>query len=789
MTGQKTLVVIDGKSVFYRGYYAMPNLSTRDGLLTGGVYGFASIAIEILNKIKPDYVAIAWDKSKTNIRRRVEMYPEYKANRHAAPPSFYEQIPTLHQLFEAFGWPLYEMDDYEADDIIGTFDKLANAENLRTIMISSDLDLLQLVDENTELYALKKGFTNIEKFNIAAFEHKYGLRVDQFLDLKSLKGDASDNIPGVPGIGEKTAIALLQEFETLDGVYENLEKIKPAWRTKLESGRESAYLSKKLAEIWCDAPLKLELSKMDVTKIDHEKVRAEMTRLEFNSLLRRLPELLGDDSTAEKVEEIVDVPGLFFELPDGKIVVNNGKFLAEKLLKENPDAKLPEIEFDVKIAGFLLNRVEKIVNVDELKKVYESQKTELQQMSQLYSLAKKLDFPMQNLLARIETRGVKVDVDILGDISSDLLQIIGEKEQKIWEYVGYDFNVSSSPQLSDALFKKLKLSSTNIKKSARGYFSTNRKELNKLQGSHPIIDEIIEYREVAKLKNTYTDALPELVDENGYLHTTFHQDATSTGRLASSNPNLQNIPIRSDLGKKIRRAFVASPGKVLISADYSQFELRLAAALSRDEKLIKIFENDDADVHTLTEAEAFNITTDQVTPKERRTAKVINFGVLYGMSPHGLSAATGMSMANSRVFIDQYFELRKPIRDFMDKTIKKAKTEGYIETLFGRRRSMPDINASNFMLRSAAERAAANMPIQGTEADLMKMAMLRVEREIPGDVARQILQIHDSIMMECVPDKVDEVSAKLKEIMENIYPEIGVRLKVDIATGQNWAEL
>lgn len=790
-TTQKILVVIDGKSVFYRGYYAMPNLSTRDGTPTGGVYGFAMMALELLNKIKPDYVAVAWDKSKTNIRRRLEIYPDYKVNRKSAPPDFYVQIPILHELLDALGWPLYEFDDYEADDIIGTLDKQASRQNLRTIMISSDLDLLQLIDHNTELYALKKGLANLEKFNILAFERKYGLRVDQFLDLKSLKGDNSDNIPGVPGIGEKTAISLLQEFGTLDGVYENLNKIKPAWRVKLEKGRDLALVSRKLAEIWCDAPVKLDLAAMDVMKLDTVKLRAELEKLEFTSLLNRLPDFMKIDNTGNYEPLILDVPGLHFTLPNGKIVVNDGKTLAEKLLAEDPDAELPEIEFDVRIAGFLLGRIEKVTTVNGLKKVYEMQLSEMQKTPALYHLAQKLDFPMQNLLARIEARGVKIDVNELDKISNKLTQKAKVLEQEIWDSAGYVFNVSSAPQLSDALFKQLNLLSAGIKKSVRGYYSTSKKELDKLRGSHPIIDKISEFREVSKLKNTYTDVLPELVDADGYLHTDFRQDVTTTGRLSSSNPNLQNIPIRTDLGQEIRRAFVASDGKILISADYSQFELRLAAAMSRDEKMIQIFNNDDdtADIHTLTAAEAFNVAPNDVTPDQRRVAKIINFGVLYGMSPHGLSVAANMNFTEAREFIEHYFELRKPIRDFLNRTLQKAKDEGYVETLFGRRRATPDVNSPNFAMREAAKRAAANMPIQGTEADLMKMAMLRVEREIPQSDARQILQIHDSILIECVPEYAEEVSAKLKQIMENIYPDIGVKLRVDIKTGRSWAEL
>ncbi len=792
--GVKKFALIDGKSVFYRGYYAMPNLTTKDGVSTGGVYGFASLALELLKKIEPDYVAVTWDKPKTNIRRRLEIYDQYKANRHAAPPSFYEQIPLLHELLDAFGWPLYEMDDYEADDLMGTLSQQANEQGITTIMISSDLDMLQLVDHDTELYALKKGLANLEKFDVAAFEEKYGLKVEQFLDLKSLKGDASDNIPGVPGIGEKTAIALLQEFGSLDAIYDNLDKVKPAWRTKLEAGKDSAYMSRELGRIWCDAPLKLDLTAVDVKKFDRAKLIEVLKKFEFSSLIRRLPDFITKDDVADNAvenlafdfEETVDSPGIFFTLPNGKIVVNDGKALAEKLLTEGK--KLPEIEFDTRIAGFLLGRVEKIGNEEQLKTVYEEQKARLAQIPSLEKLAHELDFPMQNLLAKIEARGVRVDVSILNEMSKDLAQLIAGFEREIWDMVGHEFNVSSAPQLSDALFKTLRLPTTRIKKSIRGYYSTGKKELDKLRGQHPIIDKITSVREVLKLKNTYTDALATMVDQNSYLHTDFRQDVTATGRLSSSNPNLQNIPTRTELGQKIRRAFVASPGKVLISADYSQFELRLAATLAGDTNLIEDFQDDSVDIHTKTAAEAYGVSFDDVTPEMRRHAKVINFGVLYGMSPHGLSAATDMSFGAAKDFIERYFRVRQPIRDFLDKTLEQAKTKGYVETLFGRRRPTPDVNSPNFMVREAAKRAAANMPIQGTEADLMKMAMLKIEDEL-GSIASQILQIHDSIIVECNPGDVSKISSKMREIMENIYPNIGVKLKVDVKSGENWGEL
>ena len=785
LSDHKKFALIDGKSIFYRSYYAMPSLSLRDGTPTGGVYGFAAMALELLKQIQPDYVAVAWDKRHTNIRRRLQIYDQYKANRKPAPPDFWAQIPLLEELLDAFGWPLYELDDYEADDIMGTLSEQANAQGIHTVMISSDLDMLQVIDHDTELYALKNGLARLEKFDSAAFEKKYGIKAGQFLDLKSLKGDNSDNIPGVPGIGEKTALLLIQEYGSLDAIYANLDQIKPAWRSKLAAGKDSAYMSRELARIWCDAPIKLDLAAVDVKNLDVAKVKAELEKLEFTSLLRRLPDYMrSGDVTPEP--EFEDAPGIFFTESDGRIVVNDGKILAEKLLATGKP--LPEIKFDTRIAGFLLGRVEKAANLEQLRALALAQAKQLSTMLKLAKLARELDFPMQNLLARIEARGVKIDVKILEQQSREFGKKIAKLEQEIWTLAGREFNVGSAPQLSDVLFKELKLPTAGIKKSLRGYYSTGKKELDKLRDKHPIIDKITEVREVLKLKNTYIDGLPPLLAADGKLHTDFRQDVTATGRLSSSNPNLQNIPIRTELGREIRRAFVASDGKVLVSADYSQFELRLAAALSGDTNLIEDFQDDAIDIHTKTAAEAYGVAFDDVTAEMRRHAKVINFGVLYGMSPHGLAIATGMDFAKAKEFIERYFRVRQPIRDFLDKTLEQAKNVGYVETLFGRRRLTPDVNSGSFVIREAAKRAAANMPIQGTEADLMKMAMLRVEEKMSG-LCQQILQVHDSILVECAPDDAAKVGKQLKTIMENIYPDLGVRLKVDVKSGQTWAEL
>lgn len=838
----KRLAVIDGKSVFYRGYYAMPNLSTKDGTPTGGVYGFAALSLELIKKLKPDYVAVAWDKPKTNIRKRLQLYPEYKAGRKPAPPDFYEQIPILHELLDAFGWPLYELDDYEADDIMGTFAKQAEAKGIETCLITSDLDALQVVGPLTHVYAMKKGFTNIELFKPESFEAKYGIRVGQFLDLKALKGDSSDNIPGVPGIGEKTAVELLQKYGTLDAIYENLWEMKDSVRRKLEDGKASAYLSKTISEIWCDAPVELDWDVADVNDIDALKLKTMLTRLEFRSLLRALPENMrttepvvmpdlaniepavlaqfDDDQRAHlsAAKQLVvwqaehdfyvsalrgEVVKLSLEqlmpyIQNVEVLAHGANILCMALLSQG--SPLPARIYDTKHAAFLLDPLRKSreledmtgVNATDAKQaiaaiwtLYDEQMVEFEKLPKLKNVAFEMDFPLIAVLARMEHRGIILDTAFLGQMNKELTQEIKETQNAMFSLVGYEFNIGSPVQLSEVLFTKLQLPTLGIKKGKTG-FSTGQKELDKLRGLHPVVELIEKYRELTKLQNTYVEALPRLVDEQSRLHTTFNQDVAATGRLSSTDPNLQNIPVRSDLGKKIREAFVPAHGNVFVSADYSQFELRLAAVLAGDAKMIEDF-NSGVDIHAKTAADVYGIPIDQVDKNQRRDAKVINFGVLYGMSPHGLAAATGMSFMDAKKFIDDYFRLRAPIRKYIDDTIAKAKNDGYVETYFGRRRPTPDVKSSNFMVRSGAERQAANMPIQGTEADLMKMAMLKVEQEIDG-FGVQVLQIHDSILVECPEENEDKVKEILRETMENIYPELGVILKVDTSSGKNWGE-
>lgn len=862
----KKLVIIDGKSVFYRGYYAMSNLATADGTPTGGVYGFASLAFEVIRKLRPDYVVVAWDKKGTSTARRSEIYPEYKAGRKKAPDDFYEQIPLLKDFLAALGWPLFECDGYEADDILGTLAVQANKLGIEADLITSDLDMLQLIDSDTKVFAMKRGFSEIEEFDLKYFEEKYGLKQAQFLDLKALQGDSSDNIPGVPGIGPKTATTLLQEFFTLENIYENLDKIKPAWRSKLEAGKESAFMSKKIAEIWLDAPVELNLEDADIHNFDYQKVLAKLREFEFNSLVRKIPaEMKQDTNTLENPNQtnlfdnlesqksnnllpelnlhthdnmanfLTQSDRLFIANYENKIYYANNEqygfceiseysvtdleqnFLHDEIILFDIKQHLHDMSengifynqtdkfYDLRQMEFLLNPLirdkslsgilEQEINekdpIECLRAmifIYNRQQKQLENLPKIREIAKNLDFPMASVLFKMEQVGVEIDPEFFAKESQIFDEKITKIETEIFELAGTTFNVASPLQLSKVLFEDLTLPTKGIKKSRTG-FSTGQKELDKLRGLHPIIEKIEQFREFSKLKNTYIDALPKLADDQNRIHSTFHQDVTSTGRLSSTNPNLQNIPIRSELGRKLRAGFVPKEGNILIAADYSQFELRLAAVMAGDQNLIEDFRSG-ADIHLKTAAMMFNLPENKISAEQRRAAKVINFGVLYGMSAHRLASELKINFAEAKSFIDNYFEVRKPIQNFINKTIKQAEEQGFVETLFGRRRPTPDVKSSNFMIREAAKRAAANMPIQGTEADLMKRAMIEVDKKITRTgLGEQILQIHDSILIEAPIKNAEQVSKILREIMEQVCPELDIPLKVDVKIGESWETL
>lgn len=842
----KRLVILDGKSVFYRGYYAMPNLSLKDGTPIGGVFGFASIAIEVIKHLKPDYIAVAWDIKGTSTTKRSEIYPAYKAGRTKPPDDFYAQLPALRELLEAFNWPLYELDHYEADDIIGTFSHQATAQGIDTCVVSGDYDMLQLLSPSTSVYITKRGGTDLTRYDAEAFTAKYGVQVEQFIDYKALVGDKSDNIPGVGGIGPKAAEKLLGEYATLDGIYENIEDLKGAQKLKLIAEKDAAYISQKLAQIYCDAPIELDFDSTDIHRTNLDKVSAILKKYEFLSLVKRLPDhmqeqpagglfvenkidplrivewtnnlqvdeqvalhlheekiYLSTDKGTVMTTEIANVDARTWNMLSMCTVVGYDiKAIMHTLDQQDISTNIDEVH-DIRQAAFLIDPLQRDrslatlfgVEIDEshpgdvmaaLWSVYGAQVEAFTHLPSVATIAKEYDFPLVRVLFDIESRGVKIDVERLKVMSEQLATSYKKRQQQMYDMIGYEFNIGSPAQLSEVLFTKLQLPTAGIKKGKTSY-STGQKELDKLRGQHPIIELIEQTREIAKMKNTYVDSLPLLVDKNDRLHTTFNQDVAATGRLSSTNPNLQNIPTRSDLGKTIRQAFIAEEGNVLVSADYSQFELRLAAILANDTQLIEDF-NNDIDVHTKTASDVYHIALEEVTKDQRRAAKVINFGVLYGMSPHGLSAATGMSFPEAKMFIDNYFELRKPIRKFIDTTLADATEKGYVETFYGRRRPTPDINSSNFMVREGAKRAAANMPIQGTEADLMKKAMIEIEQKI-GDKGQQILQIHDSILIECPEANADEIGRLLQATMENIAPELKIKLKVDVSVGKTWGSL
>jgi DNA polymerase-1 len=698
--------------------------------------------------------------------------------------------------------------------------------------------------------------------------------------LKSIKGDSSDNIPGVPGIGEKGAVELLKQYQTLDNIYANLDLIKESTRKKLEAGKDLAYMSKELARIWTDAPLKLDLKEVDGSKIDPEKVMHLLQKLEFRTLARQLPEVMQvkieEHHTAKGtanplkpgqqqiIDKDSDLDQLKLEgdyvfiasrctgrhgrqpellsLSDGKqtytldltkldhsavlgklqdlpaLVGHDVKSSLKLLMELGLDDR--EVEHDVLVGAFLLDSLRREQSLTELaqsdldydgspfeqldrdefltrlpeimaviKGLHTKQTAELKKLPKVAKLAKEIEWPVIPVLARMERAGIELNVKYLEKFADEINDLISDYEQQIYGHADQEFNIGSPTQLAEILFDKLGLPTQGVKKGKTGY-STAARELDKLRGSHPIIDLITQYREVTKLKNTYIDTLPQQVDEHSRLHTTYDMATAPTGRLSSRDPNLQNIPTRTDLGRRIRTAFVAGKGKKLVSADYSQFELRLAAALAGEKELIQMFNNDAADVHTITAAQVYGRDPEDVTKQMRRAAKAVNFGIMYGQGPHALAEGTGMDFKAAKNFIEKYFEIRPKIKKFIQDTRKLAVEQGYVETMLGRRRPTPDAKSANFVVREAALRAAVNMPLQGTAADIMKIGMIKVDELLRSqhNDCQMLLQIHDSVLVECPAEVADHIADLLKETMENAY-KLPVKLTVDTAVGDDWGDL
>lgn len=869
---EKTLVIIDGKSVFYRGYYAMSYLTVSDGRPVGGVYGFMVLALNLIRRLDPDYLIVAWDKSKTNIAARKKIYAAYKANRQPAPDDFYEQIDILMELLEAADWPVYEIDDYEADDIMATLAKRAEKRGgIRTVLVSSDLDLLQALGPRTDLFAIKKNLSQVERFDPETFEAKYQIKTNQFVDLKSLMGDSSDNIPGVRGVGPKAAAELLGLQPSLDAIYQNLDGLPDKYRTKLEADREMAFLSRQLVILRRDLPIKLDLTRAAIKVADPQKLVGKLRELEFFSLIQQIPEKLINpellngfpqadiDLKLPKVKpaKLADIQtldwskpalvqaycrGRFGSDPTRLLVVADGQARLFEVPPSPPKLKWPPkieiygfgvkntaqalwslganeivVKDDIKVTAFLLdpsvrqqsltvlaNRELKYNSeLDDLspedydlkapelvaiiEEILRKQRDKLKSLPSIKKLLTEIELPFVSVLAKLELAGMQFEPKELKELDRQLTDKLKKLEQLIYNYAGEEFNIASPAQLAKILYGKLHLSTAGIARASRGSWSTDIRQLKKLRQQHPIIDCLIGWREYSKLQSVYIEGLSKCVDPDGRIRSDFHQTAVVTGRLSSRNPNLQTIPVSTELGRQIRRAFTAPKGRVLINADYSQFELRLAAVLAGEKQLLKAFAAGE-DIHRLTASQIFDTKPGQVTPEQRSLAKIVNFGILYGQGPHGLAEQTSLSYSEAQKFIDDYFRQRPDLRDYFERTINAARELGYVETLFGRRRPTPDLKSPNSLTVKAAERQTINFPIQGTEADLMKMAMISLDRQLDPD-CQMIIQVHDSILVECPAAKSPAVGRLMKKTMESIWPELGVKLVVEVKSGSSWAEI
>lgn len=886
---KKKLILIDSNALIHRAYHALPPLTTKKGELVNAVYGFTSVLLNVLNRFQPDYIAAAFDLKEPTFRHKE--FKEYKATRIKAPDDLYEQIPRVKQIVEAFNIPIIEKEGYEADDLIATFARRTEKlyPEVEIIIVTGDLDALQLVNGKINVFALRKGVSDSKLYDEKAVRERYGLEPGQMIDYKGLRGDTSDNLPGVKGIGEKTAAELLRKYKTIEGVYKNLPEIKEGIRKKLEKDKLQAFFSKRLARLVDNVPVDFDIEKCRAEDFNRVKVINLLRELEFFSLLRRLPgyenyvkdvqEESGEKREAMKIEwrkaktgEISQIKSPTSVVTDGEIgealkgiavssdpksafyvseidgkikeVLGNKKIkkIGHDLKREwrildAAGIKLEGIDFDVQLAAYLLNSgtvlawedlvfqelkvmVEKddkkagqatfVFREDEkhakrlceravynfiLKKKLEKKLEEVshQQISEgkgktIKDLFEKLEMPLIRVLAQLEKTGIKINPVVLRGISAKLDRRVEKLEKEIQKLAGKNFNVNSSIQLREVLYEKLRIPTKDIKKGKTG-FSTASSELQKIKNLHPIINKIEEYRELFKLKTTYLDRLPNLADEKSRIHTTFNQAVTATGRLSSSEPNLQNIPIRTELGQLIRTAFEAEEGYKLVSADYSQIELRIVAHLSGDVRMITTFLSGE-DIHTATAARVNKVEIDKVTDRMRRAAKALNFGIIYGMSVFGFSQSAGVSQDEAKEFIRKYFENYPQAAQFLEEVKVLAREKGYVETELGRRRYLPEINSTNVQLRNQAERMAVNMPIQGLAADIIKLAMIEANKLINQKYpqARMILQVHDELLFEVSEENVEEFAKDIKVVMESVY-KLSVPLVVEVRIGDNWGEI
>lgn len=885
-TKQKKLVLFDGSSLAFRAFFAIQNLESfvnKNGLHTNALYAFHAMMTSVLDKENPTHALVAWDAGKTTFR--TEMYDEYKGGRQSTPSEFKEQMPFFNVLLDGFGISHYGLVNYEADDIIGTLAMKAANDGFEVVIISGDRDLIQLARPNVRVDITKRGVSQLESYTPEVIREKYELTTEQIIDMKGLMGDSSDNYPGVTKVGEKTAIKLLKEYESMEGVYENIDQMKPSKRKEhLINDKDQAFLSKKLARIALDAPVDLSLDDIIVKETDVEALMSFYKDMNFNRFMSDLvsdtditdlpePEQLTVDytviHTTDDLEESMfaeDNQGLYVEMlipnyhEGTPVIVAWGTaehvyvgypdvlFQSDLFVQWLKNSEKEKVVFDAKrtkvmlarqhltfsgvrddvlIGSYLLNakdyskdlaEVAREFDIDELpfdETIYgkgakrgipeDKQRMEehvarkitvilrLQAMekaqlekNEMMNLYENLELPLALVLAKCEMQGITVEREQLQAMEKEFAIKLQEIENDVYQIAGHAFNLNSPKQLGKVLFEELEL--PVIKKTKTGY-STAQSVLEKLQGKSPIIDYILDYRQLSKLQSTYVAGLQDFIHEDGKIHTRFQQTLTATGRLSSADPNLQNIPIRSEEGRKIRKAFVPEhKGWKIFSSDYSQIELRVLAHISGDKHMQEVFRAGD-DIHASTAMKVYNVSRDEVTSNMRRSAKAVNFGIVYGISDYGLSQNLNISRKEAQAFIDAYFENFPQIKSYMDDIVQSAKEKGYAETLFKRRRYLPDLKAKNYNVRSFAERNAMNTPIQGTAADIIKFAMLEMDQALQREnlEANMLLQVHDELIFEAPESEIPKLEKLVPEVMEHAV-ELAIPLTVESSYGDNWYE-
>lgn len=896
---KKRFLILDGNSILFRAFYALPPLKNKKGVYTNAIYGFLSMLYKLLDEYKPDYICTAFDPKKPTFRH--EKYKEYKAGRAKAPNELVMQFGLIRDVLSVHGIKYMEIEGYEADDIAGTLAINASEDNVEVFLVTSDKDYLQLVKDDINVLLTKKGVTNVALYNKDVLNEEYGITPEEFIELKALMGDSSDNIPGVKGVGEKTGLKLIQEYRTLDNIYENIDKIKGKLKEKLETEKIQAYLSKELSKIVLDLPIDFDIEEFKIQEPNPEKLMEIYKELEFRQFMSRIREeknsqisLFDDDaetieplstknSSNQEERIILEItPEEFIEkandfsvfslkiLYDGDRALyanpvaigimteslemfyfeNNLEnifqklkpiFENEKLLKTGHDIKdeiillnrygveLKGIDFDTMIAKYLLSPSESSYNMDRIvfeylnedikdekdyvgsgknkNKFAEIAKEEKQQYiynylngvlriqdilknrlmeSDMEHLYKEIELPLIKVMASMEILGFKIDSSALKETGNILTKKIEILEKTIYEHAGIEFNINSPKQLGEILFEELEL--PVIKRTKTGY-STDVEVLEKLKSMHPIIQKIIEYRQLAKLNSTYVEGLLALIDKNtNRVHSSFKQTIASTGRISSTDPNLQNIPVKTEEGRELRKVFVAEEGYVLVDADYSQIELRVLAHLSDDENLIEAFIKEE-DIHTKTASQVFHVPVEEVTSTMRSRAKAVNFGIVYGISDYGLSRDLDIPRKEAKEYIENYLNFFKGVKKYMDDIISKGRKNGYVETVFGRRREIPELSSRNFNIRSFGERLALNTPVQGTAADIIKKAMINVYDRLSENnmKSRLILQVHDELIVEAHKEELELVKKILREEMEKAA-ELKVPLTVDLNSGDSWYE-